>query len=313
MTILLLGAAGQVGTELQRRLGRIDETVCATRNGEMPDGPECAVADLADSSSLASVLDEVQPQIIVNAAAYTAVDRAENEPELADRINHRAVSEIGTWAAKRHALVVHYSTDYVFDGSGTKPYRETDATAPLGVYGRSKLAGELALRDSGAHYFILRTAWVYAAHGKNFPRTMLRLAGERDELHVVADQIGSPTSAGLIATTTVELLRKWLAMTKADAEQVLGTYHLTASSRCSWFDFAIEIFAQAHAVGMIKRIPNVVPITSIEYPTPAQRPAWSVLDTAKLALVFGLHLPGWQNGLHTVIDELAARSAEKGG
>ncbi|MEO8460148.1 MAG: dTDP-4-dehydrorhamnose reductase [Dokdonella sp.] len=308
MTILLLGAAGQVGTELQRRLDGIDETVRATRSGKMSNGRECALADLGDPSSLAKILDDVAPQIIVNAAAYTAVDRAESEPELADRINHRAVAEVGAWAARRDALVVHYSTDYVFDGQGTKPYRETDATAPLGVYGRSKLAGETALRDSGARHFILRTAWVYAAHGKNFLRTMLRLVGERDELRVVVDQVGSPTSAGLIAATTAGLLTRWLAMNKADAEQVLGTYHLTASSRCSWFDFATEIFAQAHVAGLIKRIPHVVPINSAEYPTPAQRPACSVLDTAKLALVFGLHLPTWQDGLRTVVDELAAQS-----
>src|SRR5665213_2342538 len=183
MKILLLGANGQLGFELLRALVPLGEVVAATRSGELAGGGECAIADLADVHSLASALDAAHADVIVNAAAYTAVDRAEDEPELADCINHRALAQIGAWAARHGARVVHYSTDYVFDGSGfggsaARPYREDDPTAPLGVYGVTKLAGENALRASGAAYLIFRTAWVYAARGHNFLRTMLRVAGE---------------------------------------------------------------------------------------------------------------------------------------
>jgi len=305
MNVLLLGANGQIGHALREPLARLGTLACATRSGNLDGNARCASIDLADAASLLLALDTHKPGIIVNAAAYTAVDRAEDEAQLADRINHLAVAEIGAWAACNDALVVHYSTDYVFDGTDPRPRHENDATLPLGVYGRSKLAGETALRDSGARHLILRTAWVYAARGQNFLRTMLRLAGERDELRIVDDQIGSPTPARWIADATAFVLKRWLAMEGKDREQALGTYHLTASLRCSWFEFATAIFEAAQQRGLLTKVPKLSPIASADYPTRALRPAFSVLDNAKLALVFGLQLRPWEEGLREVIGELA--------
>ncbi len=306
MNILLLGANGQVGHALRTPPAAMGRLTCATRSGLLDDGSACLGVDLAAADSLTRALDASDARIIVNAAAFTAVDRAEDEPELADRINHLALAEIGAWAARHDALVIHYSTDYVFDGRSDRPWHEDDATAPLGVYGRSKLAGEQALRDSGARHLILRTAWVYAARGQNFLRTMLRLAGERDELRIVDDQIGSPTSASLIARTTASVLQRWLAMGEQERELACGTYHLTASLRCSWFEFATAIMHESQSAGLLEKIPRMVPIASADYPTRAQRPAFSVLDNAKLALVFGQQPQPWHEGLHEVIGELAA-------
>ena len=302
MKILLLGANGQVGFELARSLAPLGELVCASRDGKMPGGAACLAADLGTPGSLADALDSTQADVIVNAAAYTAVDRAEDEPQLAQRINAHALAEVGAWAALNNALVVHYSTDYVFDGRGTNPYREIDAVAPLGVYGASKLAGETALRDSGCDYLILRTAWVYAARGHNFLRTMLRLARDRDELRIVADQHGAPTPARLISAATAAVLAQH---TKRREIQV-GTYHLCAADQCTWFDFAGAIFARAQAAGLIERVPRLVPISTADYPTPARRPAYSVLDCSKIRDAFGLHLPSWKEGLDSVIGELAS-------
>jgi len=296
--LLVLGAGGQVGYELVRALAPVGEVVSATR-----DDAGTLRVDLANADSLAAALDAARADVIVNAAAYTAVDRAEDEPELADRVNHRAVAEIGAWAKRNGRRVVHYSTDYVFDGSSKRPYRENDATAPLGAYGRSKLAGEDALRASGARHLIVRTAWVYAARGNNFLRTMLRLAGERDELRVVADQTGAPTPARLVADASAAMLRQWLD----DGENVGrdGTYHLVSAGRCSWFEFAEAIVDGAADRGLIERRPRVVPIATAEYPTRARRPAYSVLDTSKVTAAFGLQLPDWRAGLESVFDQLA--------
>lgn len=309
MSILLLGANGQVGHALREPLLALGSLDCATRTGTLADGKTCHAVDLADADSITRLLDAIQPRVIVNAAAWTAVDRAEQEPENADRINHRAVADIAAWAARNDAMVVHYSTDYVFAGDNPEPCRETDATNPLGAYGRSKLAGEIALRGSGARHLILRTAWVYAPRGQNFLRTMLRLAGEREELRIVDDQVGSPTPAHWIALATAEMLQRLQQMTGQEREQAFGTYHLTASLRCSWFEFAGAILRAAHAAGLIGNLPRVIPIVSADYPTPARRPRYSVLDNARLARVFGLQLPPWQDGLREVIAELvAARS-----
>ena len=302
MKILLLGANGQVGFELARSLAPLGELVCASRDGKMPGGVACLAADLANPGSLAAALDSTQADVIVNAAAYTAVDRAEDEPHLAQRINAQALAEIGAHAAAHNALAVHFSTDYVFDGAGSRPYHENDATAPLGVYGRSKLDGENALRASGCDHLILRTAWVYAARGHNFLRTMLRLARDRDELRIVADQHGAPTPARLISAATAAVLAQH---TKRREIQV-GTYHLCAADQCTWFDFAGAIFARAQAAGLIERVPRLVPISTADYPTPARRPAYSVLDCSKIRDAFGLHLPSWKEGLDSVIGELAS-------
>lgn len=311
MKILLLGANGQVGFALRKPLAAFAETISTTRSGQLDDGSTCVAVDLRDIASLTVAMDQIQPDIIVNAAAYTAVDRAEDEVELAEQVNHLALAHIGAWAANHSALVVHYSTDYVFDGSAKQAYSEDAPTGPLGVYGRSKLAGEQALRDSGARHLILRTAWVYAAHGQNFLHTMLRLS-VRDELRVVADQIGSPTSAHWIANGTLAILRRLYAMGKMDGEQALGIYHLTASGRCSWFDFASVIMREAQAADLIEHVPQMHSITTADYPTRAARPAFSVLDNAKLALVFGLQLPTWEQGLREVIGELALASRSQG-
>ena len=298
MRILLLGANGQVGHELLRTLAPLGEVLPATREGRLVDGGACLAADLADADSLARAMEAADARLIVNAAAYTSVDRAEEEPQLADRVNRQAVAEIGAFARASGAHVVHYSTDYVFDGSGVRPYREDDPTAPLGAYGRSKLGGEDALRESGARHWIFRTAWVYAARGHNFLLTMLRLGAERDVLRVVADQIGAPTPAGWIAAATATAL--------ARGETVgSGTWHCTAAGQCSWHEFAGAIMDGAVRRGVLARAPEVRPITSAGYPTPARRPAWSVLDCGRLEAAFGIQSTGWREGLDDVLDAIA--------
>ncbi|HET8941021.1 MAG TPA: dTDP-4-dehydrorhamnose reductase [Rudaea sp.] len=305
MRLLLLGANGQVGYELMRTLAPLGELICATRDKSGDASNARRKVDLAEPDCLREALDAVAADVVVNAAAYTAVDRAEDEPELADCINHRALAVIGNWAAARRALVVHYSTDYVFDGTATRPYGEDDAAAPLGVYGRSKLAGEIALRESHCAHLILRTAWVYAARGHNFLRTMLRLARERDALSIVDDQRGAPTTARLIADVTATVLARVQPKEKP-VEPELGhaTYHLCAAGDCTWFEFARAIFARAHAAGLIDHPIRLTPIATADYPTRALRPAYSVLDTRKIRDTFGLDLPDWEHGLDATIQEL---------
>jgi dTDP-4-dehydrorhamnose reductase len=211
---------------------------------------------------------------------------------------------LGSWAAAHGALVVHYSTDYVFDGSQSRPYAVDAPTGPLGAYGRSKLAGEQALRDSGANHLTFRTAWVYAAHGHNFLRTMLRLGAEREELRVVADQHGAPTDTTLIVNATLAALDGWQHADLARRRQLVGTHHLVASGATTWHGFADAIFEQAVAEGLMTRRPQVVPIGSTEFPTPATRPAWSLLDNRGFQRAFDFPLPDWQQGLHDVIRQL---------
>jgi dTDP-4-dehydrorhamnose reductase len=309
MKILLLGANGQVGYALRRPLAALGDVVAATRDGRLDDGTECLVADLADDGSLARVLATADADVIVNAAAYTAVDRAEDEPTLAQRVNGDALAQIGAWAARRNAFVLHYSTDYVFDGLATRPYREDDNTAPLGAYGRSKLAGEIALRDSACDSMILRTAWVYGARGHNFLRTMLRLARERERLTVVDDQHGAPTSAPLIAATTIALLSRWTQADAARRKALAGTYHLAAGGATTWCGFARAIMARATAAGLIARAPEVAAIATSEFPTKARRPAYSVLDTTRLRGTFGVDLPAWETGLDAVVAEMTENGA----
>lgn len=301
--ILLLGANGQVGFELARVLPPLGALVCATRSGQAGVAA-CEAVDLAEAGSLAGLLERVQPQVIVNAAAYTAVDRAEDEPQLAGRINAEAVGEIGAWAVAHDAAVLHYSTDYVFAGHGQRPWRESDATDPLGVYGASKLAGEQALAASGCRHLIVRTAWVYAARGHNFLLTMLRLARQRERLTVVSDQIGSPTPAPLIAAASAALLARWPGQGQAGPRREAGTYHLVSAGECSWHAFADAIVERAHAAGLIPRRVPVDPIASDAFPTRAARPAWSVLDTTRLRDTFGVALPPWQQGLDLVLTDL---------
>ncbi len=305
MKILLLGTNGQIGFELQRALAPLGELIVATRSGKLPGGIDCLRTDLADTDSLEHALDSAQCDIVVNAAAYTTVDRAEDESELAGRVNGLALAQIGAWAARQQALAVHYSTDYVFDGHSRRPYREDDATAPLGVYGRSKLDGENALRASGCDHLILRTAWVYGARGGNFLRTMLRIARERETLTVVDDQHGAPTSSRLIAAATSFVLIHWMVGDTAQRAAYNGTYHLAAAGETTWCGFARAIVERAARAGILERVAEVAAIRSADFPTKAQRPAYSVLDTTKLRERFGLTLPSWQEGLDATIGELA--------
>ncbi len=292
MRLLLLGKNGQVGWELQRSLAPLGEVMALGREE----------ADLADAASLRAAVATAAPDVIVNAAAYTAVDKAESEPERADRINHRAVAELAALAAARDALLVHYSTDYVFDGRKVGPYIESDPTGPLGVYGQTKLAGEAAVTASGARALVFRTSWVHAGRGGNFIRTMLRLAGERDSLRVVADQIGAPTSAALIADITAQAIGAALAP---------GVYHLTAAGETSWHGLAQFVIAEALAAGVPLRArpETVTAITTAEYPTPAARPANSRLDTAKLRRALGIALPDWREGARRSVLQSIERAA----
>ncbi len=298
MRILLLGANGQVGHELMRSLGPLGDVVATTRSGVL-NGEDCESADFDRPDSLPALIDRVLPDVVVNAVAYTAVDRAESEPEAAFRANAEAPGKLAEACAASGAMLVHYSTDYVFDGQGTRPYREDDPTSPLGVYGASKLAGERAIEASGCRRFVFRTAWVYGNHGANFMRTMLRLGAEREELRVVADQIGTPTPAALIADVTARII--------GSSSQAYGTFHLTAQGQASWHVFALEIFESARRRGLLAKVPRVLPIATAEYPTPARRPAYSCLDTSALQNTFGIALPDWKLGLEQVF---AASSAQ---
>lgn len=297
MTVLVLGGNGQVGQELLRALAPLGPVVATTRSGRLPDGSPCETADFGQPGSLPALLDRVQPSVVVNAAAYTAVDRAEQDIDAAFAANAQAPGVIARWCQAQGVPFVHYSTDYVFDGEGCAPYREDEPTAPLGVYGTSKRDGEDAVRAAGGRHLIFRTAWVYAEHGANFLRTMLRLGAERDHLRVVADQIGTPTPAALIADVTALALQHPAALS--------GTWHLTASGQTSWHGFAEAIFAEALATGVLHRVPVVEAIPGAEYPTPARRPAWSVLDNRALQQALGIVLPPWQDGLKQVMAAIA--------
>ncbi len=312
--ILLLGASGQVGRELARSLVPVAPLTLATRDGKAADpfatgaAPGGAVGarariDLADLDLLEGQLDALAPRIIVNAAAYTAVDRAEDEPELAAAINHRAVAILANWAARNGALLVHYSTDYVFAGDATAPYDEAAEPAPASAYGRSKWAGEQAIHASGCEYLILRTAWVYAAHGQNFLRTILRAAHAGRALRVVADQVGAPTSARLIADVTARLLRD----RAPDADEASReTLHLTCSGVTSWHTYAQRTIDRSHALDLLDAAPRVEAIASADWPTRARRPAYSVLDCGRLATRIGTPLPHWQDELEATLLELTS-------
>lgn len=291
--ILLTGADGQIGWELRRTLAPLGRVAAVGR----------AELDLTDPGGIRDAVRALAPRLIVNAAAYTAVDRAEEEPALAHGVNAEAPGVLAEEAARTGALLVHYSTDYVFDGEKRSPYVETDAPAPLNAYGRSKLEGEEAVRASGAHHLILRTSWIYGARGSNFLRTMLRLAREREELRVVSDQTGSPTWSRMVAEATALALGSLPAGGDplAGAPAVSGTYHLTAAGETSWHGFAERILA-TDPRREEQRCRSVVPIATAEYPTPARRPARSVLSCDRFADAFGLRLPHWEEQLAMVLD-----------
>jgi len=297
MRILLLGKDGQVGWELQRALAPLGEVVALGY-----DGHSGFSLDVTDETAVRATVAAVMPQVIVNAAAYTAVDRAESEADIAHRVNAEAPGVLADEAAMRGIWLVHYSTDYVFDGSGSRPRHEDDPTGPLSVYGKTKLAGEEAIRASGCRHLILRTSWVYAARGDNFARTILKLAAEREQLTVIADQVGAPTGADLIADVTAHLVR---AVVSADDASRGGTYHLVASGETSWHgyaNFVIEEARRRHASEF--KVREVAPVLSSAWPTAAVRPLNSRLDTTRLQADFGIHLPDWRFGVGRLLDEI---------
>ena len=294
MKILLLGKSGQVGWELQRALAPLGELVALDRQGE-----NGLCGDLADLDGLRNTIRSLQPDIIVNAAAYTAVDQAESEPELACLINALAPQVMAEAMRERNGWLVHYSTDYVFDGSGTKPWSETNQPAPLNQYGQSKLQGELAIAQSGCQHLIFRTSWVYAVRGNNFAKTMLRLAAEREQLNVIDDQIGAPTGAELLADVTAHALMQAIAQ-----PQLSGLYHLAAAGQTSWRGYARYVIEQARSMGTVLKVQCIEPIPTTAYPTPATRPHNSKLDTHKLRQSFALQLPDWQNGVSRMLKEI---------
>jgi dTDP-4-dehydrorhamnose reductase len=310
MKILLLGATGQLGRSFIEHGGLAARGTLslASRSGRSFDDSTIEQADLADPATLLPLLDRLRPELIVNTAAYTAVDRAEQEEALATRVNAEAVAVLGTWAQRHGALVVHYSTDYVFDGENPQAYAVDASTGPLGAYGRSKLAGEVALRESGADHLIFRTAWVYAPHGQNFLRTMLRLGAERDVLRVVADQHGAPTSTALIVDGTLAALDHWLRSDPAHRQTLTGTHHLVASGRTTWHGFAEAIFDEAAKRGLLPKAPQVESISSTQFPTPARRPNYSVLDNQAFQSTFEHTLSHWLDGLRGTMQILAQTS-----
>jgi dTDP-4-dehydrorhamnose reductase len=286
MRILLTGKNGQVGWELQRALRPLGNVIALSRDE----------LDLASADAIRKSMRDVRPDVVVNAAAYTSVDRAETEADLAMAVNGTAPGIIAEEALRLGAFLVHYSTDYVFDGSKNGPYQEDDVPNPLNVYGRSKLEGEKAIRATGVPHYIFRTSWIYSARGSNFVNTILRLAGEKSELKIVNDQIGAPTWARTIAIITAQAL-------KTKPFTYSGLYHLTAAGAVSWFGFAKAILAEARAMRTEINVPKLIPITTSEYPLPAQRPANSRLDTKRLTMVFGIKPEPWQNMLERCMQD----------
>ncbi len=296
MKILLLGKNGQVGWELQRSLAVLGEVVALDF-----DSPGPLKADFSNPDSLAATVRETAPQIIVNAAAHTAVDKCESEPDVARALNATSPAVLAREAQKLGAWLLHYSTDYVFDGSGNEPWVENSPTGPLNIYGQTKLQGEVAIRASGCRHLILRTSWVYAARGGNFAKTMLKLAAERERLTVINDQFGAPTGADLLADLSAHMLRA--ALQRPD---VAGTYHAVAQGETTWHGYARHVIEFARAAGRpVKVAPSAIePVPTSAFPTPAKRPANSRLNTNKLRDTFGFVLPAWQFGVDRMLTEV---------
>lgn len=294
MKIVLLGKNGQVGWELQRALAPLGEVIALDRHGESG-----LSGDMTQPEKVCETLIRLNPDIVVNATAYTAVDQAESDQETAQLVNTDAVASIADSCRQMGALLIHYSTDYVFNGQGTEPFSESDSIAPLNVYGLTKAAGEQAIIESGCKYLIFRTSWVYARQGKNFLKTMLNLAAQREELSVIDDQHGAPTSAELIADVTAQIIPQVCI-----GDEKLGVYHLVASGETTWYGYAQYIFEQAKSVGHTLKIQNVKPIPSSEYPVPAVRPHNSRLNNQKIQQTFNLNLAEWQAGVKRTLMEL---------
>lgn len=295
MKILLLGKNGQVGWELQRSLAPLGEVLALDRHS----APWCG--DLSQPERLAQTVRDYRPDVIVNAAAHTAVDKAESEPELARCLNATAPEALAKAAAEVGAWLVHYSTDYVFNGQGDQPWQEGATTAPLSVYGQTKLEGEQAIATACSKHLIFRTSWVYAARGGNFAKTMLRLAGDRERLTVIDDQNGAPTGAELIADVTAHAIRRvW------QQEDLAGVYHLVAAGETTWYGYASHVIAKARLINpdLVLKVNEIAPVSTASFPTPAQRPLNSRLSTHKLQQAFGVVLPPWQQGVDRMLAEI---------
>lgn len=294
MKILLLGKNGQVGWELQRSLAPLGELTALDRHAN-----NSLCGDLSNLEGLRNTIQQLKPDVIVNAAAYTAVDKAESEQAQAQLINAQAPQILAEEIKKLGGWLVHYSTDYVFNGEGSKPWQETDATSPINYYGHSKLQGEKAIQSTGCKHLIFRTSWVYGTHGNNFTKTMLRLARERKELNVISDQIGAPTGAELLADVTAHALRSAIGN-----PALAGLYHLAAAGETSWHNYARLVIEQARSNGECLAVENINAITTSAYPTPAKRPHNSKLDTRKLCENFTLQMPQWQAGIARMLKEI---------
>lgn len=298
MIILLLGKNGQVGWELQRALTPLGEIIALDRKLITKGEAENLKGDLNDLDALEKTILAIKPDVIVNAAAYTAVDKAESEPDLAAQINVQAPKRLAILCKQINALLVHYSTDYVFDGSGFGARIETDEVGPLSVYGQTKLNGEEAIQNSGCNHLIFRTSWVYSSKGKNFARSMLKLAVQKEQLKVINDQIGAPTSAELIADVTSHAIKK--AMLN---KTLNGIYHLTASGETSWYEYSCYVIKVAREIGVRLKVSEICEISTSEYPTPAKRPLNSRLNCDKLCANFDLYLPSWKDGVKRMLEE----------
>lgn len=294
MRVLVTGATGQVGHELLR-LAPKGFTVAGFGSAEL---------DITDTAAVEQSVQRVSPALIINAAAYTAVDKAETEPGLAYAVNRDGVANLATVSARRGTPLLHISTDYVFTGDANTPYREVDTPAPIGVYGSSKLAGEQVLAEVCSRHLIMRTSWVFGAHGNNFVKTMLRLGRERDELSIVADQHGCPTSAASIARVLWALVEQY----RDDGELQWGLYHYAGLPPCTWHAFAQEIFETASELGLLRRCPVLNAIGTVDFPTPAKRPAWSILDSSRLMHAHGIEAVDWRPDLRDVLMELRSLS-----
>lgn len=300
MKILILGKNGQVGWELQRSLQPLGEIMALDRHEDVEHGFS---GDITNFKAIEKVIQIFQPNIIVNATAYTAVDKAESEVEQADLINHIAVKHLAEQSKAIDSLLIHYSTDYVFNGQGTTAWREDDTTEPQNAYGKTKRDGEIALEQSQVKFINLRTSWVYASRGHNFIKTMLKLAQSKDELSIIDDQIGAPTGAALIADVTAQIIRYYMLQPISQQKSLHGHYHLAAQGETSWYAYANYLFDIARSQGMALQLKIVKPISTVDYPTPAVRPLNSRLNTKKLQQTFALHLPQWQQGVEHMIKE----------
>ena len=304
MKILLLGKNGQVGWELQRALQPLGEMIALDRHTN--DQGDCG--DVSNFEQINQTIIRIQPNIVINAAAYTAVDKAESEQLQNDLINHLAVKNLAEQCKDINALLVHYSTDYVFDGTGDAPWQEDNSTAPVNSYGQAKRDGEIALEKTGVKFLNFRTSWVYASRGKNFIKTMLMLAKSKEQLTIINDQVGTPTSASLIADVTAQALRYYLLANDAEKIQLLGHYHLVPTGVTTWYEYAQFIFDLAKKQGETLMIKEVLPTNTDNYPTPAKRPLNSRLNNRKIQTNFQLHLPEWQQGVEQVVIELLEKA-----